>query len=386
MTGQGMEREFDREAFKAYSVYYNPIKKNDLFKKALILSLQDRYLSLDKQAEYDYLKGIIKLNKLFALNNNQIRINTLPIQQLSRQGSNFIFTFSEPHNVNIGDRVAFTGIQGFVTTVSLNNQTLPIFTVTNFVHDEFSFSISTVYISGAWTPNTGSFIRHEDGSGSALATGTPKMVSDYNHLLSLKAKYLQLLSYKVSDVTNTAPIKIVLDTINNNIVSKDRIKISGVAGNTNANGEFFVRKINRKTFAVYFDKYFMMASSGNGDYQGIAVLQRIWDKVTTRLLPLNKISDEVSLINAPQIEQGNNMLKMDIATDVCDEIKMDYISNAVVFIDVNDNVINLEDIYSLEFIFIVIAKAVNLFAAEISDPEKYQTSAVEIQTQKIKED
>lgn len=378
MTGQDILREFDRQIFKAYSDYYDHIKKNDLLKRSLISSLQDKYLSLDSQVEYDYLRGIIRLNKLFSLNNNQLRILPLQIQQLNIFGTDFVFVFNEPHNVKVGDWVMFSDIQGLVTIPGLNNN---YFEVTSYNTDETRFSVSAGYISGVWTSGTGKFVKHS----TDILGSIPKMADDYNHLLGLKARFLQKLDYKVTDVTNTSPIKLTLETFNNNIVNQDRIKISGVSGNTNANGEFYAKKINRKTFSIYQDKNFSTATSGNGDYQGIATLERVWYDFATILFPQNKISELPSLAN-PVIERGDGFLKILPDDYICDEIITDYVSSAIVFIDVNDGVFDLTTIYPLEFLYSIITKAVQLFAQEVTDPERFAASQTELQTQKGKED
>ena len=370
MTGVEANREFQREIYKSYSSFYNPIKTADLFKKALFQSITSRYNSLVDQSSYDDLSGVIKLNKVFQLNNNVIYIFPLDIAGITQLGTTFIFNFTQPHNVNVGDMIFFTGIQGTGTIPTLN--TFP-FIVQNAFYGQFTFSITSAAV-GVYTPKTGALTSVFDNAGNI-----PKMAADYYDLLSLKAKFTQLLNYKVTDTSNTSPIQVSLDTINNNIIDNDRINISGVIGNINANGDFYTKKINRKTFSIFYDKDLSNATSGNGIYNGIANLQRIFYKTATILFPNQKIAEySDATILSPKIERGDRQLKIAPYDSVCYEISMDYISTAVVFIDPTDNKIDLEDHYPISFLYSIIEKAVQLFAAEVKDNELYQTSSVEV--------
>jgi len=205
------------------------------------------------------------------------------------------------------------------------------------------------------------------------------MVTDYNHLLSLKAKFYQQLTYQVSSISETQPIGVTLTSINNNIVTKDKINVSGILGNTNANGDFYVNKVNRKTFNLFYDQDRTKATTGNGSFGGLATLKRIFYEYCTAWLSHTKISKyDDPKVDKPKFERGDKMLQVAPYDYVCAEITMDYISNALVYIDITDNSIDLTDTYPLDFLYQVIAKAKNLFAAEVKDPSLYQSSENEI--------
>lgn len=372
MTGAEIKREFDREIFKAYSTFYNPVKQNDLLRKALIVSLEDRYKNLIQQKDFDDMSSVIKVNKVFELNNNKIYTAPLDIVSIAKFGTNFIVFCSKPHNINIGDSVTLANVQGFTPTAFINN----IFTVTNFFFSTTQFSFTLNATTGVHVANTGQVVKHD-------LNGVDKMANDYNHLLAVKAKFEQLLPYEVSNITNTQPISIVLSTINNNIVSKEQLTISGAVSNTNANGTFYVKKINRKTFSLFLDKDLTSSTLGNGDYQGLVLLKRLFYNFCVPLISTEKISnyDDATLVN-PAFERGDKMIKIAPYEFECTEITMDYVTNAVVFIDVNDSVIDLSDTYPNEFIYYVISKAVQLFAQEVNDPEKYKSATTEQQQNK----
>lgn len=371
MTGADVKIEFEREIFKAYSAFYNVTKQNALLRKALVLSLEDRYNNLIEQKVFDDMGEVLKLNKPFSLNNNQIYTAPLDIASISRVGTTFLITTVRPHNINVGDWITLANVLNFVTPLNGNYAVQQSVFVTNPV---FEFAVIENYTGGTYTAKTGQVVNHYE------LNGLNKMAADYNHLLAVKAKFELTLPYGVSDVTNSNPIAIVLTTINNNIVTNDQVSVSGVLNNTNANGYFYVQKVNRKTFNLFIDKDLSNATLGNGDFQGLPVLKRVFYNFCAPLISIEKISNyDKATLEKPLFERGDKMIKIGPYDAVCSEITMDYVSSAVVFIDVNDNVIDLLDTYPNDFIYYVITKGVQLFSEEVNDSEKYKTSSIEIQ-------
>lgn len=368
MTGADILIEFNRTIFKAYSNFYNTVKMNGLLKKALIVSLEDQYENLAEQKNFDNLSPVIKLNKVFALNNNQMVTAPLDIIDITHP-ADFVVTTRFEHNMAVGDSFTIANVAGFSTSVN----GVQVVTV---VTSDFSFGFAATFTGGAYTANTGQITTH-------TLDGVSKIATDYNHLLAVRAKYEQTLNYKVSDITDTQPIKIVLDTINNNIVSRELVNVSGVLSNTNANGDKYFKKINRKTFGLYNDEDLTVSTSGNGSFQGLPKLKRVFYNYCVPIVPIEKINNyDDATMSKPKYERGDKMIKIIPDSVVCSEITMDYISNAVVFIDVTDTKVNLEDTYPVPFLYLVIAKAVQLFGAEVNDQSKYQTASAEIQEEK----
>ena len=370
MTGADILVEFNRQIFKAYSTFYNNTKMNGLLKKALVVSLEQQYEELSEQKNFDALSPVIKLNQVFKLNNN--RINTAPLDIVNiTHAADFTVTTRIKHNVKVGDLVTLANVAGFATSINGVQQV-------TLLQNDYSFEFAATFTAGSYTAGTGQITVHELNQVS-------KMVADYNHLLAVKAKFEQVLTYKVTDVTNTQPIKIVLDTINNNIVSREMVNVSGVLDNTNANGDKYFKKINRKTFGLYNDEDLSVSttSNGSGAFQGLPKLKRIFYNYCVPTVSIEKINnyDDASM-SKPKFEQGDMTIRIMPENVVCTEITMDYISNAVVFIDVADSNVDLLDTYNQEFLYLVISRAVQIFGAEVNDQQKYQTAAIEVKEEK----
>lgn len=364
MTGAEVLSEFNRNVFKTYSTFYNNVKMNALFKRAIVLAMETKYEKLLDQEDYDNLIQVIRLDKVFIPNSNLI--NTAPVDILTiTHPGDFLVTTRIPHNVIVGDDATLANIAGF--TIPVNGMQVVLTTPTST-----TFTFSAAFGGGAHTVNTGQI--------TALTLGgVSKMAGDYNHLLAIKTRYEELLPSNVSDITNTQPVTIVLNTINNNIVSGERIKIAGVLKNTNANGDRYVKKINRKTFGLYEDADLTIPVSGNGVYEGLPVIKRVHYDYAEPLISIEKISkyDQPS-VSRTFFERGDSVIKVSPATPVCVEITMDYISDAILFIDVVNTVIDLESTYPIDFLYYVIDRAVQIYAAEVNAINKYQTSTVSI--------
>jgi hypothetical protein len=79
-----------------------------------------------------------------------------------------------------------------------------------------------------------------------------------------------------SDATNASPI--VVTTPTHGLADGDVVTISGITGNTNANGTFYakVTGYTTLTFALYSDKALTTPVAGNGAYGGTGLVARLW--------------------------------------------------------------------------------------------------------------
>lgn len=79
MTGLEFSNIFDLKIDKAYSGFFNPTKKNRLFKEALVIAIETKYKELGKQKEYDEIRTLIKANQVFAPSSNMVPLSLLGV-------------------------------------------------------------------------------------------------------------------------------------------------------------------------------------------------------------------------------------------------------------------------------------------------------------------
>ena len=366
-TGTDFTRIFDEKIYIRYGIYLDNVEKDDLFKEALIQSLEDNYSILTIQGRFDDMASVIKVNKRFELNNNRIYTSIIEIANITGVLIKTITT-ELPHNLANGDSVILSDVQGLTTTPAINGSTFPVSII-----DTNTFTITVTVTAGVYVANSGTISR------VLSSTNADKLIFNYNHLLAIKSSFVQPLPYQILDATNTQPIRIKVDK-RNNIKTDEKIYITNVVGNTNANGNKYVKKINTYEFDLYNDKDFLQPVSGNGVYGGTGQTNRIVDRIAVALFSEEKISDyDIPTIQEPRVERGDQMLQIAPYDSVCSEISIDYISNEIQEIISTNTAINLEATYPRNFIYFILDKAVNLYAQRVKDQELFQTSALNLQ-------
>src|SRR3990167_819186 len=268
-TGADIKRIVETKIFRPFSNFYNNTKLNDLMKEALYSSINDVYDGLSEQVDYDDLVSVLRTEQVFGVNNNKIFVSSIPVVSITAlSGTSLSIVTSLPHNLAVGDSVEFSDVAG-ITTVPVINSTAFAVTITN----DTTFLITVTSNTGTHTANTGGV--------DSIADGTyDKLVSDYGDLLAIKAKYTKTLDLTITDAKNSQPIRIKVNK-RNNIKTGEKINISGVTGNSNANGTFYVKTINDFQFDLYIDKDFQNPTTGNGACGGTPKVKRPYYKIAS---------------------------------------------------------------------------------------------------------
>lgn len=364
MTGQDLKRVFDSK--KLYRGFVNNTRCNDLFREALVLSIEEEYNDLEKQGQYDDIQSLIKTSQVFAVNNNKIYTLPIPITLITPSASPTAITTTIPHNLITGDLIYLTGVAGTISTINAQ-----FFAVT--VTGTKTFTVVFNSAALVYTANTGQIAQHQSSA------SIPKLISDYTHLLIAKFKYSQVIpNVRIVDATNSQPITITLNTRNNNIKTGEQITNMNIYGNSNANGTFYVKKIGTLKYQLYIDKDLTQAASGNGIYTGGGIVTRPVYKYAVPLFSYKKVSpyDNPDIFN-PAFERADKFIKALPEDSVCQEATIDYISDSIMLIDCTDSSVNLVDTYPEDFLYQIIDRAVVLFAERFKDTELLQTSMME---------
>lgn len=77
MTGYQFDQIFQRKINQPYSDMYGVQQRNDLYKEALISSIELMYKNLDEQREYDYLNYMISTNLEVDLTSSEVLLNDI---------------------------------------------------------------------------------------------------------------------------------------------------------------------------------------------------------------------------------------------------------------------------------------------------------------------
>ena len=204
-------------------------------------------------------------------------------------------------------------------------------------------------------------------------------ISDYDYVMNMKAKFVELLStLYVSGATNTSPIQ--LSTSEEcNLRTGEQIVISGVTGNTNANGTRYVKRMKNDLFLLYSDINLLNPVAGNGAFTGLSgQVSRVCYYTCYNL----KSSRKFSTLNEPTIyepyyEVADTTLKIYPLEKICYEVKVDYVSTPT-YIDCGDNTLDLLTIYSQRFLDYLCDESAMLIGKYIRDNELIANSQNEL--------
>lgn len=286
LTGQDFDEQVEIKTDRAYSDYFDPAKRQDIYKEALIVGARRMIAKQDKTETRDDLFSLVKTNVVQALTNNSV----------------------------------------------------------------------SLIVGGAG-------------------------IADYLDVIEMKAKFEDFIDAVVLGATNTTPIKLSYIK-RNNLRTGELINTTGATANTNVNGSRYVKVMTDKLVYLYSDVNLRNPVAGNGIYAGAAISQRFQYhlakelKLAEKYLRLNEAN-----INNPFYELSNTDLILHPLDRVCIEVTIDYYKYPTVFIDPNDNIIDLLASYGHNFMFLVMDVASELMGEYSRDTELAMDSEKRIMTQ-----
>lgn len=231
------------------------------FNKALIELVDDLYLQIQNQSIKDELYGLVTSDFSIPIINpttNAVYLSPITALNVTFVGTLITVTTLLPHNLFTGQSIV---IQGTIFTTNSPNGT---FVVTRLTDTTFTY-IAGATPTGTYTKNSGTFYVINP------VTNEPLQLIDYYHLLNATVTYVKPIYPPISiptlitGATNTPTIRITLFTYNK-IRSGDQLTLAGFSLNTNANGAFYIDKVNDTQFDLYLDSSFQTPVAGNGAF------------------------------------------------------------------------------------------------------------------------
>lgn len=368
MTSAAIFDLLEKDADINYSGYIDTATANQWFYKAFVEATQEIYQKrLNEQNSFDEISYLIATGQQFNINpvtnTMYLGYTQIPLAMIWNVGTLVTVTSLLPHDLITGTRVMFNNIvQSSVGNMTqLNGQ---IYTIT--VLDIYTFQFTANFT----ITNVGAFT-------SGIIT-FPDTVPQYEHLLKGEAQFTKNTPYTVVASTNATPIMITLNT-RSYFRDEDNVVISGIGGNTNANGTFFLKYANEFSYFLYNDWQFQLPVIGNGIQTGIGTVQQIIKS------PLRfKRSDEKgSIYGKPTVEnpfyqQSYNLIKILPEWAQCNWIKLDFIRIPPFYINVADTTTDLSNYYSESFQILVENKALRIFFESTKDIVGISTSGQDV--------
>ncbi len=361
-TGATLSSYFDVKVNAAYTGYLDNTKKNRLFKDALISLTERIYRSDYDIKEWDEITYVTRTNVAYTPTSNILNTSVLQVVLVTiGSATAFVITTGLPHGLITGQSVTIRGVAGSLTMNTANTTT----TVT--VISATTFSITVGSATGTYTANTGTVV-------------TPSTISDYWHLLAIKTLFnTPIYNLNVENASNRSPILVTLSK-RSIIRTGSIINISGVLGNTAANGTWYARVMNDFSILLYSDSNLQTPSVGNGLYTKGGTVSIVNDTIASAYTSTMKQGVlNLPTPQDPRFEIADNKIKIYPLDQPCSSVSLDYIRVPSVVIDVTDAVTDLTLYYPEKYLIAVINEAATMYAIMKRDMELLQVSSNEQQ-------
>lgn len=349
-----IKKYFEQKVDKDFTGYLNTDRYNRLFKDTLYRVVNERIANFITQKNYDEISFLLKTDQSYSPNANVLTLGKTPITSVVvTNASTYTITSGFPHNMVTGDSATIADVAG---TTTANG------TFTVIVTSPTVFTITAV-TGGTYTSNTGSFY-------------FANQVYDYYRLLAAKTTFQNARTLNVTGAKNATPIRVSFDG-SNNIRTGEQVLISGVLGNTAANGTFYVQKINSGSVDLYTDEFFGSPVAGSGAYTSGGTVATVRVEYAMPISSDRKISDLTrASIDYPRYEETQHALNLYPDNYVCSSVSIDYFKLPKLF-EFTDLDTDYSLYYNDKFIFHLIDSAAKNFTAQLRDTEGYQIMSQE---------
>lgn len=211
----------------------------------------------------------------------------------------------------------------------------------------------------------------------AEGTGT---VADYFEAMNVRCKFVvPYTGNYLIGATNTTPIVVeFLKPVN--AQSDSLLLFAGASGNTNVNGQRYVKKITPTRFALYSDPLLTSPIAGNGTLTSYPTASMVrYDKNYAKNLKINRKFSRLNeaTVTDPFYEIGSGVIRIYPLEYSCSEVTVDYVSIPT-FIDVSNSVTDLLPIYSRDLLTFIIQMCARVIAENSYDAILMQNANFEI--------
>jgi hypothetical protein len=346
-TGQDLKRFISDGIDQAYSGFLNSARANRLVRESEIRVAEKVYSTNRTQKQSDEISPLLLLDKTITVKNNYFRTDPIGIFAFTVVGTTATLTTEVPHQLSVGNSITISNTTGFTPDI---NGTYTVLTVPSSTQVTFT----VVAVTGTWTIGTGD-VTH--------AYMFPNML----HPLAIETTYVENDKLTLNTVdTSSAPfIKFSRYT---NVRTGTKIRISGALGVTGLNGDFYCKERNRTTYYLYTDEALLTPAVLSGTYQGSGQAHIIVKEYATRLHSDRRIAPSSNGDEwTPKFATDGNSIKLYPSYSVCESVKVDYLQNPFVTIDVLDNAVDLEQYYTFKYLMKIKDECVLSFMLQMRD-------------------
>ena len=329
-TGQDLFRFIKDGIDQQWTGFLNSARGNRLIRESEIRVVEKIYSQSRTQKQSDELSPLTLLDRTITVKENYFSTDPLPITAFTVVATTATLTTEDPHQLSIGETISILGTQGFTPDI---NGSYVVLTVP--ADNQITFTV--VAVTGTWIAGTGH---------ATHAYMFPNML----HPLAIETTFIEdaVLALSTVDTSATPHIKFSRYT---NVRTGTKIRIQNALGVTGLNGDFYCKERSRTTYFLYTDEAMLVPAVLTGIYQGSGKANIIVSEYATRLHSDRRIAPSSNGDEwTPKYGVDGNTIKLYPETSVCESVKVDYMQNPIVTIDVLNNAVDLEQYYTFKYI------------------------------------
>jgi len=330
-TGAEFYEHIKNAIDQEYSGYMAPDDANRLVKQSLIRVSENIYSKNRTQKATDELSPLTVLDRVIAVRGNRFFTSPLRISAATFIGVTVTVTTDEEHQLAVGDSVTIADVQGLNINGTFVVTSTPTTQQITFVHPT---------VTGTYVTGTGNVT-------------TPFMLADMQHPLAIQTTFPYDNHYSSYDIVsvNTSANPYISFNYKNIVRTGSQVRISGALGVTGLNGDFYTKTRNKRSFYLYTDKALTTPAILSGTYQNGGVAKLVVREYATRLHSDRRIAPSSNGdVWTPKFGVSTNAILLYPSEATCESVKVDYLRQSPIEVDVEDTAIDLELYFNFKFL------------------------------------
>ena len=352
-TGAQLYERIQGSIDQEYSGYLDPDTANFMLRESIVRVSENIYSKNKTQKTSDELSPLTVLDRAITVRGNSFYTSAIRVANATFIGVTVTLTTDTPHQLTVGESFTLADVQGLNINGTYTVVSIPSTTQLTFIE---------AAVTGTYVQGTGGLTH-------------AYMLADMQHPLAIQTTFpfvTPLSAYEISAV-NTSATPFISFTYKNLVRTGSQVRVSGALGVTGLNGDFYVKMRNRRSFYLFTDKALTIPAVLSGVYQGSGVVRMIVKEYCTRLHSDRRIAPSSNGdVWTPKFGISENAILLYPSDATCESVRVDYLRQSPVQVDVLDVATDLELYFNFKFLMKVKDDVVVLWAMRMRELPQVQ--------------
>lgn len=357
ITGANLYQYLKDGIDQEYSGFINTNYGNRLIRESIILVSEKIYLANRTQKTVDELSPLTVLDASITVKGNRFYTSPLRVTSATFIGTTVTVSTEQAHQLSVGDTFTVSDVQGLNINGTYTVASVPTASQVTFVEPA---------VAGTYVANTGNLTH---------LFMFPRM----QHPLAIETTFFEDLPDMVFGIgtVGLTPVPYISFSEKNTVRTGSVIRISGALGVVGLNSTFHCKQRNRNSYFLFLDAKFTQPAVLSGVYQGSGVARQVAVEYATRLHSDRRIAPSSDAkVWRPKYGISENSIELFPKDATCESVKVDYLKQPPVEVNVQDTTLDLELYYNYKFLMRVVDEAVTQYMLRMRELPQAQAEVV----------